>query len=258
MQNTIQWFDRLLGRISDSREAARTALPGFVETIDEDIERDLERAEVLVVTRDVAKRLLVNGSAPNDLQTGFVLPFETVFFLFDEPVEVSGEKGHGIRGILVSQKNNRTYVRAWFEERHPTVSPRHDFSFVSGEELPEYYMRIADLIYWLSGYISSANVLAIRHNRRHDLLKHRKESGRPMAGSYYTFAVAQEPRKRRTQGPPSAYKIRTSAVHGHFRRAHWHTLPSGRGVAWYPTTWVRGHKRRIPAQAPSEEIKVAA
>lgn len=243
MSNTIQWFDRLLGRIISRSESAKLALPGLADTVDDETIRALEDAEVLVISNDAAKRLIENGESPDDLKTSFNLPFDPVFVQFDAPVAITGEHGEGIRGILASG-DGLVRVRAWFEERHAAVKPRYDF--LLKEESSGSQKRISDLLYWLSGYISSSNVLAIRHNRRHDLIRLHRRSGRPVKSNYYTFAAVQEPKKRQPRQPTGAPKIRTADVHGHFRRAHWHTLPLGRGTAWYPTTWVRGYKRRIP------------
>jgi hypothetical protein len=253
--NAILWFDRLLLRLRDARHSMEAALPGLADNRTIEIERELGEAEVLIVASEVVERLIADGEAPCDLAESFGLPFDTTFFVTDMPAKMPDEQGSGIRGILVSKTDGTYAVRAWFEERHPSAVPRHDFTFAPGEDLSGPNKGIVNLLYWLSAYVNAANLLAIRHNRRHDLVRERREAGVPVLTSYYTFAPAQERRKRPARRVSGQPKPRTAEVHGHFRRAHWHGLPAGRGKVWYPTAWVRGHRRRIPEPHP---IRLAA
>ncbi|MBI2843084.1 MAG: hypothetical protein HYX78_06760 [Armatimonadetes bacterium] len=250
------WVDRLFDKLRKAQESAAMALPGLVEFDAEQIEQDLACAEVLVITQEVAERLIADGRAPEDLKISFDLPFDNVFFEFDPVACLPGETGRGIRGVLVTGLDGGYRVRAWFDERHGSGVPRYEFIMAPGVEVSEKEGRIADLLYWLAGYITSANVVAIRHNRRPETLKRHREAGRPTASSFYTFTGAETPRKPRVRRRLGEPKPRTTEVHGHFRRAHWHSLPFGRGKALYPTVWVRSHKRRIPE--PHAEVSRAA
>ena len=256
MHTGIRWFDRFREKLRERREAALGALPELADTMAAEAEQDLERAEVLLIARDVAERMVDSGDAPEDLRHTFGLPFEVVFFQFDGAVRLPGERGEGLRGILVSGVDGRYRARAWFEERRATTAPRYDFAFAPKEALEGGQKRIANLLYWLSGYVNAPNVLAMRHNRRHEVVRRYRQAGRPAPASYYTFAGAEERRRPRRRRMPGEPKPRMTIVHGHFRRAHWHRLPSGLGRAWYPTTWVRSHRRRIPE--PAGETKAAA
>ncbi|MEN6521851.1 MAG: hypothetical protein ABFD46_11965 [Armatimonadota bacterium] len=239
MQARTIWFERLLKRFGEATKAAEMALPGLVGVDTSEIEAELCSAELFIIRSDVAEHLVENGEAPEDLKQEFQLPFETVFIQFDAPVELPGERGEGVRGILVSEADEFQYkVRVWFDERRATALPRYDFSFTPGRDLPEAENRVVSLLYWLAGYVTAPNMIAIRHNLR-------PERKLALSG-YYTFQAASGPKKRIIRRRPGEPKPRTTEVQGHFRRAHWHRLAVGKRVVWYPTTWVRAYKRRIP------------
>jgi hypothetical protein len=230
-------------------QPGETVLPGLADVDAAELDRELEDAELLLISHELAERLAANGEAPADLKSSFQLPFDSVFFEIDPALSLPEEHGEGVRGIFVSKPRKRYRVRAWFDERRPTVKPRYDFTFTPGETLPGPEKRIIDLLYWLVGYINSPNLLAIRHNRRHEMIKRYLDTGRPAPSSYYMFEPAPEPRKPRMRRRPGEPKPRTTSVHGHFRRAHWHRLPSTPRLAWYPTTWVRDYKRRLGVES---------
>lgn len=253
MQVRTKWFERLLKRLRDATNTAEMVLPEFAGINTAEIGRELCAAEFFVISSDAAERLVENGEAPEDLKLEFQLPFDTVFIQFDAPVALPGERGEGVRGILVSGTVESRYrVRAWFEERRATALPRYDFSLAPGEDLPEAEKRVANLLCWLAGYVTAPNVLAIRHNLRPEKIKHDEF----WLSGYYTFQAANEPKKRAIRRRPGEPKLRTTEVHGHFRRAHWHRLPRMQKRAWYPTTWVRAYKRRIPTS--ESELQKAA
>lgn len=258
MHSRILWFDSLRERVSDAEKAAKGALPGLSDPGLAEIGHSLARAEVLLIAPEVAERLIKNGDAPEDLKKTFDTPFDEVLFQFDQPEKLPEESGEGVRGILVSNIDGRYRVRAWFEERRRSIEPRYDFELTPGESKEGPINRISNLLYWISGYISSPNVLAIRHNRRHELVRSYRAAGRPMPSSYYTFAEAGEPRKPRVRRKLGEQKPRMTEVHGHFRRAHWHSLPSRLGKAWFPTTWVRSYKRRVAQPRREVALKSAA
>ncbi|MEN6372281.1 MAG: hypothetical protein ABFD64_09750 [Armatimonadota bacterium] len=239
MQVRTIWFERLLERLREAKESAELALPGLMGVDTSEIEREICSAELFIIGSDEAERLVENGEAPEDLKREFQLPFDTVFIQFDAPVELPTERGEGARGILVSVTSEFHYkVRVWFDERRATALPRYNFSFTPGETLPEGENRVVNLLYWLAGYVTAPNVLAIRHNLR-------PERKLALSG-YYTFQSASGPKKRIIRRKPGEPKPRTTEVQGHFRRAHWHRLAVGKRLVWYPTTWVRAYKRRIP------------
>ncbi|HOM72395.1 MAG TPA: hypothetical protein PLP86_09125 [Armatimonadota bacterium] len=255
MQTGIQWFDRLRDRLFDFQKSEQTSLPGLDDVNLKAIAEDLEEAELLIIKREEAERLIADGEAPQDLKTAFHLPFGSMFVQFDEPVQMPGERG-GLRGMLVTQPDDAYRVRVWFEERRAALRPRYDFELSGSQLLEEPHKRIADLLYWIAGYITSPNVLAIRHNRHHSVVKRHIIAGKPTFSGFYTFEAVPEAKRRAYRRKPGETKPRLSNVHGHFRRAHWHRLPASPRKVWYPTTWVRPYKRRI--SETEADIKTAA
>jgi hypothetical protein len=249
------WFDRLRQRIRDLSESNKNTLPGFVDADAQELDKDLDRTELLIINQNVAERLIENGSAPDDLKTSFQLPFENILFQVDPPVRLPKEHGE-LRGILVSRLKKRYRVHVWFEERRMMVKPRYNFTFLPGERLEGYQKTFADFLYWLAGYVNSPNLLAIRHNRPLGTIRRYLSAGRLAPSSYYTFESVPKPRQLRVRRRVGDLKSRVVSVHGHFRRAHWHNLPFGRGKRWYPTTWVRSHNRKV--SEAGEQISAAA
>jgi hypothetical protein len=117
----------------------------------------------------------------------------------------------------------------------------------------ENYRRVANFLMWLSGYVNSPNVLAIRHNRRHDMVRSYVQRGLLPPSSYYTFESERMPQAARR---PLGVKTMSVEVRGYFRRAHWHRLAGG-GSAWFHTSWVRPHKRHV-AVTPDIQLEKAA
>jgi hypothetical protein len=285
------WFDRLRNKLREEIYGKEgEVIPGLLDEMYEEFEEILDHlngAEPLIVSGDVSRKIAPNGEPSEDLKQRFSLPFDKAFLEFEPSVKLPGIKDGKVRGILVSEAGDsesselRDAVSApedakvfsadvWLEKGGKAIyTPAMSFYFIPSkgwtgelleededivirENLPEH-RQVMNFLTWLSGYINSPNVLAVRHNRRHDLVRSYGERGMYPPSSYYTFEPERTTTavKNRLRG-----KLPTVEVKGYFRRAHWHRLAGG-GSAWFGTAWVSPYRRRAPETHAAAKTEAA-
>ncbi len=89
MHKRKMWFDALRERVAEAEKSGEISLPGLDFFDITELNNDLENAELLLVSHDVVKQLVENGTAPEDLRAGFQMPFERSFIEVDPAVRLA-------------------------------------------------------------------------------------------------------------------------------------------------------------------------